>query len=78
MAEHLIRSETLDAIADAINAKTGGTDAMTPAEMVAVVAVFRRYTMICEPEGQVAASKLRVKSCAFVPIDAEPLATIVP
>ncbi len=37
MAEHLIRSETLDAIADAINAKTGGTDAMTPAEMVDLI-----------------------------------------
>ena len=34
MAEYLIQSETLDAIADAINAKTGGSSAMTPAEMV--------------------------------------------
>lgn len=34
MAEYLIQSETLDDIADAINAKTGGTSAMTPAEMV--------------------------------------------
>lgn len=34
MAEYLIQSETLDDIADAINAKTGGTSAMTPDEMV--------------------------------------------
>lgn len=34
MAEYLIQSETLDEIADAINAKTGGSSAMTPAEMV--------------------------------------------
>ncbi len=34
MAEYLIQSETLDDIADAINAKTGGSSAMTPAEMV--------------------------------------------
>ena len=34
MAEYLIQDTTLDAIADAINAKTGGTSAMTPAEMV--------------------------------------------
>ena len=33
MAEYLIQSETLDDIADAINAKTGGTSAMTPAQM---------------------------------------------
>lgn len=34
MAEYLIQDTTLDAIADAINAKTGGSSAMTPAEMV--------------------------------------------
>lgn len=34
MAEFMIQSETLDAIADAINAKTGGSSAMTPAQMV--------------------------------------------
>lgn len=34
MAEYLIQSETLDDIANAINAKTGGSSAMTPAEMV--------------------------------------------
>ena len=34
MQEYLIQSETLDDIADAINAKTGGSSAMTPAEMV--------------------------------------------
>jgi len=34
MSEFLIQSETLDEIADAINAKTGGSSAMTPAEMV--------------------------------------------
>jgi hypothetical protein len=37
MAEHLIQSETLDEIADAINAKTGGSAAMTPAEMVTAI-----------------------------------------
>ena len=37
MAEYLIQSETLDAIADAINAKTGGSSAMTPAEMVTAI-----------------------------------------
>ena len=34
MAEYLIQDTTLDAIADAINAKTGGSSAMTPAQMV--------------------------------------------
>lgn len=34
MAEYLIQDTTLDAIANAINAKTGGSSAMTPAEMV--------------------------------------------
>jgi len=34
MADYLIQDTTLDAIADAINAKTGGSSAMTPAEMV--------------------------------------------
>lgn len=34
MAEYRIQGTTLDAIADAINAKTGGSSAMTPAEMV--------------------------------------------
>lgn len=37
MSEFLIQSETLDAIADAINAKTGGTSAMTPAQMVTAI-----------------------------------------
>lgn len=37
MAEYLIQSETLDDIADAINAKTGGSSAMTPAEMAAAI-----------------------------------------
>lgn len=37
MAEYLIQSETLDDIADAINAKTGGSSAMTPAEMVTAI-----------------------------------------
>ena len=37
MAEYLIQSETLDEIADAINAKTGGSSAMTPAEMVTAI-----------------------------------------
>ena len=34
MAEYIIQGSTLDAIADAINAKTGGSSSMTPAEMV--------------------------------------------
>ena len=37
MADYLIQSETLDDIADAINAKTGGSSAMTPAEMVTAI-----------------------------------------
>lgn len=37
MAEYLIQDTTLDAIADAINAKTGGSSAMTPAEMVTAI-----------------------------------------
>jgi hypothetical protein len=37
MAEFLIQSETLDDIANAINAKTGGSSAMTPAEMVTAI-----------------------------------------
>jgi len=37
MAEYIIQSETLDDIADAINAKTGGSSAMTPAEMAAAI-----------------------------------------
>ena len=38
MAEYLIQDTTLDAIADAINAKTGGSSAMTPAQMVEAIA----------------------------------------
>ena len=37
MAEYLIQSETLNDIADAINAKTGGSSAMTPAQMVEAI-----------------------------------------
>lgn len=37
MSEYLIHSETLDDIADAINAKTGGSSAMTPSEMVTAI-----------------------------------------
>ena len=37
MAEYLIQGEALDEIADAINAKTGGSDSMTPAEMVEAI-----------------------------------------
>ena len=40
MAEYLIQSETLDDIADAINAKTGGSSAMTPAQMVTAIAAI--------------------------------------
>lgn len=37
MADYLIQDTTLDAIADAINAKTGGSSAMTPAQMVTAI-----------------------------------------
>ena len=37
MAEYRIQGSTLDAIADAINAKTGGSSAMTPAQMVTAI-----------------------------------------
>lgn len=37
MAEYLIQSETLDDIADAVNAKTGGSSAMSPAEMASAI-----------------------------------------
>ena len=37
MADYLIQESTLDAIADAINAKTGGSSAMTPAQMVTAI-----------------------------------------
>jgi len=37
MSEYLIQGETLDDIADAINAKTGGSSAMTPAQMVTAI-----------------------------------------
>lgn len=37
MADYLIQESTLDAIADAINAKTGGSTAMTPAQMVTAI-----------------------------------------
>jgi len=40
MAEYLIQDTTLDAIADAINAKTGGSSAMTPAEMATNIAAI--------------------------------------
>ena len=38
MADYIIQSETLDNIANAINAKTGGSSAMTPAQMVTEIA----------------------------------------
>ena len=37
MAEYLIQSETLNAIANAINTKTGGSSAMTPAQMATAI-----------------------------------------
>lgn len=37
MADYLIQDTTLDAIANAINAKTGGSSAMTPAQMVTAI-----------------------------------------
>jgi len=40
MAEYLIQDSTLTDIADAIRAKTGGSSAMTPAEMVTEIAAI--------------------------------------
>lgn len=40
MSEYLIQDTTLDAIANAINAKTGGSSAMTPVEMVTAIAAI--------------------------------------
>ena len=40
MADYLIQDTTLDAIANAINAKTGGSSAMTPAQMVTAIAAI--------------------------------------
>ena len=48
MAEYLIQSETLDDIADAINAKTGGSSAMTPAEMATAIAAIPSGTTITD------------------------------
>jgi len=41
MAEYLIQGETLDNIANAINARTGGSAAMTPAEMADAIAAIQ-------------------------------------
>ena len=46
MAEYLIQSETLDNIADAINAKTGGSSAMTPAQMAAAIRAISGKEML--------------------------------
>ena len=48
MAEYKIQDTTLDAIADAINAKTGGSSAMTPAEMVTEIAAIPSGTTITD------------------------------
>jgi len=48
MAEYLIQSETLDAIADAINAKTGKSASMTPAEMVTEIESIETGTEITD------------------------------
>ena len=48
MAEYLIQDTTLDAIADAINAKTGGSSAMTPAEMVTEIGNIPSGTTITD------------------------------
>lgn len=57
MAEYKIQDTTLDAIADAINAKTGGSSAMTPAQMVTEIAAIPsgggsigEYTLLGEYE----------------------------
>jgi len=41
MAEYLIQDSTLEDIADAIRAKTGGSSAMTPAEMVTEIGTIQ-------------------------------------
>lgn len=41
MADYIIQSETLDNIANAINAKTGGTAQLTPAQMVDEIAAIQ-------------------------------------
>ena len=46
MAEYRIQGSTLDAIADAINTKTGGSSAMTPAQMVTEIAAIPSGTTI--------------------------------
>ena len=53
MAEYLIQDTTLDAIADAINSKTGGSSAMTPAEMVTAIGTISGGggTVIEVPDG---------------------------
>lgn len=48
MAEYLIQDTSLDAIADAINAKTGGSAAMTPAEMVTAIGAISGGTTITD------------------------------
>lgn len=37
MSTYFVQGSTMDAIADAINAKTGGSSAMTPAQMVTAI-----------------------------------------
>ena len=51
MAEYLIQDTTLDAIADAINAKTGGSAAMNPAEMVTEIGSISGGGNIVESSG---------------------------
>lgn len=51
MAEYLIQDTTLDAIANAINAKTGSSSAMTPAQMVTAIRSISGgggNTLICD------------------------------
>ena len=48
MAEYLIQDTTLDDIADAINAKTGGSSAMTPAQMVTAIGNIPSGTTITD------------------------------
>ena len=62
MAEYIIQGSTLDAIADAINAKTGGSSAMSPAEMVTEIG------NISTGGGDIDTSPYTIKTGSFTPV----------
>lgn len=76
MAEYLIQSETLDDIADAINAKTGGSSAMTPAQMVTAIGSISGGSndniVVALPEGY------KVINCVSIPMGGYVNTLIVP